>query len=82
MKYKQTCVECILDEYKRLIKEYSMPTDDELVLRLNRLSNNERNIIILYIASDYKIGILARLLSTNSKYAKKLVEEIQNKLKQ
>lgn len=73
----------ILDEYHDLIREFeTLITDDELCLKFKKLNITERNILLLYIACNYKIGILARLLHTNSKYAKKLVNDIQIKMKE
>lgn len=74
--------EATLHEYRQLIKEYSRPTDDELILKLQSLPLTERNMLCLYIACEYRINYFARLLHTNNAYAKRLINEIQNKIKE
>ena len=73
--------EAALEEYRQLIKEYEKPTDDELVLRMQQLSSTEKAILCLYIACEYRINYFSRLLHTNNAYGKKLITEIQNKMK-
>lgn len=72
--------EDVIDDYRALIKEYSQPTDDELVNKLQKLNSTDRNLIILFIASEMKYGIFARVLGTNIKYGKYLIENIRNKI--
>lgn len=73
-------IEDVIEDYRDLIKEYEQPTDDELVLKLQKLDSASRNIMILYIASGYKYGITARALCTNIAYCKRLIENIRNKI--
>lgn len=80
MNKSKTCIECIIEEYRDLIKEYEQPTDDEFVLKLQKLDMTSRNLMILFIASEYKYGITARVLGTNIAYCKKLIENIRNKI--
>ena len=80
MNKSKTCIECIIEEYRDLIKEYEQPTDDEFVLKLQKLDITSRNLMILFIASEYKYGITARVLGTNIAYCKKLIENIRNKI--
>lgn len=80
MNKSKTCIECIIEEYRELIKEYEQPTDDEFVLKLQKLDMTSRNLMILFIASEYKYGITARVLGTNIAYCKKLIENIRNKI--
>lgn len=72
--------EDIIDDYRALIKEYSQPTDDELVNKLQKLTPTDRNLMILFIASEMKYGIFARVLGTNIKYGKYLIENIRTKI--
>lgn len=72
--------ECILEEYHELLKYYELPSDDENVLKLQKLTTTERAIFVLYIASDFRYGILSRMLCTNIKYAKALIENIKTKI--
>lgn len=76
----KTCIECIIEVYRELIKEYSQPTDDDLILKLQKLDITSRNLMILFIASEYKYGITARVLGTNISYCKKLIDNIRNKI--
>lgn len=76
----KTCIECIIEDYRELIKEYSQPTDDDLILKLQKLDITSRNLMILFIASEYKYGITARVLGTNISYCKKLIDNIRNKI--
>ena len=80
MNKNKTCIECIIEEYRDLIKEYEQPTDDEFVLKLQKLDMTSRNLMILFIASEYKYGITARVLGTNIAYCKRLIENIRNKI--
>ena len=80
MNKSKTCIECIIEEYRDLIKEYEQPTDDEFVLKLQKLDMTSRNLMILFIASEYKYGITARVLGTNIAYCKRLIENIRNKI--
>lgn len=80
MNKSKTCIECIIEEYRELIKEYEQPTDDEFVLKLQKLDMTSRNLMILFIASEYKYGITARVLGTNIAYCKRLIENIRNKI--
>lgn len=73
-------IDDIIDDYRSLIKEYSLPTDDELVRKLQRLNTTERDLMILYIACDCRSGIFARVLGTNIKYGKNLIENIRTKI--
>lgn len=73
-------IEDVIEEYRSLVKEYSLPTDDELTRKLQRLQPTDRNLIILFIASEYKYGIFARVLGTNIKYGKSLIEGIRQKI--
>lgn len=72
--------EDVIDDYRALIKEYSQPTDDELVIKLQKLTPTDRNLMILFIASEMKYGIFARVLGTNIKYGKYLIENIRTKI--
>ncbi len=72
--------EDVIDDYRALIKEYSQPTDDELVNKLQKLTPTDRNLMILFIASEMKYGIFARVLGTNIKYGKYLIENIRTKI--
>lgn len=76
----KTCIECIIEDYRDLIKEYELPTDDDLILKLQKLDITSRNLMILYIASGYKYGITARIIGTNIAYCKKLIEQIRQKI--
>ena len=76
----KTCIECIIEDYRELIKEYSLPTDDDLILKLQKLDITSRNLMILFIASEYKYGITARVLGTNISYCKKLIDNIRDKI--
>lgn len=76
----KTSIDDIIDYYRDLIKEYSQPTDDELVRKLQRLNTTERDLMILFIASEYRYGIFARILGTNIKYGKNLIENIRTKI--
>lgn len=76
----KTSIDDIIADYRDLIKEYSLPTDDELVRKLQRLNTTERDLMILYIASDCRYGIFARILGTNIKYGKNLIENIRTKI--
>lgn len=78
----KTNIDDVIFEYRELIKEYSQPTDDEFVLKLQKLDTASRNILILFIASDYRYGITARCLCTNAVWTKHKIEEIRNKIKQ
>lgn len=73
-------IEDVIEEYRELIKEYEQPTDDELVLKLQKLDSASRNIMILYIASGYKYGITARALCTNISFCKRTIEQIRQKI--
>lgn len=73
-------IEDVIEDYRELIEEYSQPTDDELILKLQKIDSASRNIMILYIASGYKYGITARALCTNIAYCKKMIEEIRQKI--
>lgn len=73
-------IEDVIEDYRELIKEYEQPTDDELILKLQKIDSASRNIMILYIASGYKYGITARALCTNIAYCKKMIEEIRQKI--
>lgn len=73
-------IDDIIADYRDLIKEYTLPTDDELVRKLQRLNPTERDLMILYIASDCRYGIFARILGTNIKYGKNLIENIRTKI--
>lgn len=73
-------IEDVIEDYRELIEEYSQPTDDELILKLQKIDVVSRNIMILYIASGYKYGITARALCTNIAYCKKMIEEIRQKI--
>lgn len=73
-------IEDVIEDYRELIKEYEQPTDDELILKLQKIDTASRNIMILYIASGYKYGITARALCTNIAYCKKMIEEIRQKI--
>ena len=73
-------IEDVIEEYRELIKEYEQPTDDELVLKLQKLDSASRNIMILYIASGYKYGITARALCTNILFCKRTIEQIRQKI--
>lgn len=73
-------IEDVIEEYRELIKDYEQPSDDELILKLQRLDPTSRNIMILYIASGYKYGITARALCTNISFCKKTIEQIRQKL--
>lgn len=73
-------IDDIIEDYRSLIKEYSLPTDDELVRKLQRLSTTERDLMILYVACDCRTGIFARVLGTNIKYGKNLIENIRTKI--
>lgn len=79
-KYKKTNIDEIILDYRDLIKEYSLPTDDELVRKLQRLNPTERDLMILYIACDCKTGVMSRVLGTNIKYGKNLIEGIRQKI--
>ena len=72
--------EDVIEDYRTLIKEYSQPTDDELVIKLQKLTPTDRNLMILFIAAEMKYGIFARVLGTNIKYGKSLIENIRNKI--
>lgn len=75
--------EAIVKEYRQILKEYSEGnTEDELILKYRKLNSEERAVLALYIACDYKITILARLLLTNTMYTKKMIVNIQNKIKE
>lgn len=76
----KTSIDDIVEYYRELIKEYSQPTDDELILKLQTLDITSRNLMILYIASEYKYGITARIIGTNIAYCKKLIEQIRQKI--
>lgn len=76
----KTSIDDIIADYRDLIKEYSLPTDDELVRKLQRLNTTERDLMILYIAANYRYGIFARILGTNIKYGKNLIENIRTKI--
>lgn len=73
--------EAALEEYRELLKDYEQPSDNELVLKMQSLLPTEKAILCLYIACDCKINYLARLLHTSNAYGKKLITEIQNKIK-
>lgn len=73
-------IEDVIEEYRELIKEYEQPTDDELILKLQKLDSASRNIMILYIASGYKYGITARALCTNISFCKRTIEQIRQKI--
>lgn len=73
----------IIEEYRKILKRYNEePTDDEIILKFRKLDSEERAILTLYIACDFKITLLARLLHTNTLFAKKLITNIQNKIKE
>ena len=75
--------EVIIDEYRKILKQYNEePTDEEIILKFRKLNAEERAILALYIACDYKITMLARLLHTNTMFSKKLIINIQDKIKQ
>jgi hypothetical protein len=76
----KTNIEDVIEDYRELIKEYASPTDDELVKRLQSLPSSDRNLMILFIASEYRYGIFARILGTNIKYGKNLIENIRTKI--
>jgi hypothetical protein len=76
----KTSIDDIIADYRDLIKEYSLPTDDELVRKLQRLNTTERDLMILYVACDRRAGIFARILGTNIKYGKNLIENIRTKI--
>lgn len=76
----KTCIECIIEDYRDLIAEYAQPTDDDLILKLQKLDITSRNLMILFIASEYKYGITARVLGTNISYCKRLIDSIRNKI--
>lgn len=80
MNKNKTSIEDIIEDYRELIKQYAQPTDDELVKKLQKLGTTDRDLMILYIASEYKPGIFARILGTNIKYGKNLIEEIRQKI--
>ena len=72
--------EKVIEYYRELLKTYSEPTDDENVMLLQQLLATERNVMVLYIASDFKMSKTARLLSTNIQYTKKMIDEIRKKI--
>lgn len=75
--------EVIIDDYRDILKQYNEePTDDEIILKFRKLNTEEKAILALYIACEYRITILARLLHTNTVFAKKLITNIQDKIKQ
>lgn len=76
----KTSIDDIIEDYRELIKQYSLPTDDELVRKLQKLSTTERDLMILYVACDCRAGIFARVLGTNIKYGKNLIENIRTKI--
>ena len=82
MKKKSTKadLEKIIEYYRQLIEEYSQPTDDDFVYKLQHLDTADRNILILFIASDYRYGITARCLCTNATWTKKKINEIRTAL--
>lgn len=80
MNRNKTSIDDVIADYRDLIKEYSLPTDDELVRKLQRLPTTERDLMILYIACDCRYGIMTRILGTNIKYGKNLIEGIRNKI--
>ena len=80
IKQNKLTPEDVIDDYRALIKEYSQPTDDELVNKLQKLTPTDRNLMILFIASEMKYGIFARILGTNIKYGKYLIENIRTKI--
>ena len=47
--------EKVIEYYRELLKTYSEPTDDENVMLLQQLPATERNVMVLYIASDFKM---------------------------
>lgn len=75
--------EVIIDDYRKILKQYNEePTDEEIILKYRKLNSEERSILALYIACEYKITFLARMLHTNTLFAKKIITNIQNKIKQ
>ena len=80
IKQNKLTPEDVIEDYRTLIKEYSQPTDDELVIKLQKLTPTDRNLMILFIASEMKYGIFARVLGTNIKYGKYLIENIRTKI--
>lgn len=73
-------IEDVIADYRDLILVYELPTDDELVLKLQKLDSTSRNIFILYIASGCKFGITARCLCTNIAFCKRTIEQIRQKI--
>lgn len=74
--------ENIIEDYHELLQYYNQPNDDDLVEKLQELSPTDKSIFVLYIACECRYGILARMLCTNIKYAKNLIENIKIKLNQ
>ena len=72
--------ENIIDEYREMISYFEEETDDETVIKLQKLDPTSRNIMILFIACNYRYGILSRMLCTNIAYAKKMIDNIRNKI--
>lgn len=82
-KSSQLNYEEIIAEYRLILKQYNEePTDDEIILKFRKLNSEEKAILALYIACEYKITTLARLLHTNTMFSKKLIINIQDKIKQ
>ena len=79
-KYKNFNREDLIEYYHELLDYYNQPNDDDLVERLQRLTSTDRAIFVLYVACECKYGILSRMLCTNIKYSKQLIEKIKNKL--
>ena len=78
--YKSFNREDLIEYYHELLNYYSQPNDDEFVNKLQLLNTTDRAIFVLFIACDYRYGILSRMLCTNIRYGKQLIENIKNKL--